>query len=444
MRRTIALGSVIIGAVLSAGLATGDDWTQFHGPNRENMSKETGLARSFGKGGPPQLWTVEVGRGYGGASVQGMEVFILDRVDDAKDILRCLDLKSGKENWRVEFKAPGRLPYNGSRAVPTIAKKHIFACGPFGHLYAVDRKTRKKAWTVDMMSDFQGRVPRFGFSHSPLLHKNLVIAAPLGTAGIVAFNQDTGKVVWKTKGFGGQTYQSCVMRNLAGTDMITYQSGGTLVGVNPDDGKVLWTYNGYRARNPIPEATTVGKDKLFLTCGYGSGSKLIKITKVGKDFVVSESASINQEGSQIHPAIFHKGHLYANFNRNRNLRREETMGLVCIDLKGKILWQTSGSPSFNRGAVIYADGMLICVGGEDGYIRLVEPSPKGYKEIASAKIFSKTLKRRNNEIWCPVALSNGHLLVRNHSVLKCINLSKSASGTKKGSSKEGSKKRRFR
>ncbi|MDF1665663.1 MAG: hypothetical protein P1V97_28145, partial [Planctomycetota bacterium] len=231
---------------------------------------------------------------------------------------------------------------------------------------------------------------------------------------------------------------------LAATQMITYQVGSTLVGVNPDDGKVLWTYNGYRARNPIPEATQVGKDQLFLTCGYGSGSKLIKITKAGDSFVVSESANIDQEGSQIHPAIFYKGHLYSNFNRNRNLKRQETMGLVCIDLKGNIKWRTAGEPSFNRGAVMFADGMLICVGGEDGYLRLVEPTSKGYKEIAAAQIFTKTLKRRGNEIWCPVALSNGHLLVRNHSVLKCINLSKTASGTKKNDSKKSdTKKRKF-
>jgi len=50
-------------------------------------------------------------------------------------------------------------------------------------------------------------------------------------------------------------------------------------------------------------------------------------------------------------------------------------------------------------------------------LRIIEPSPEGYKELAIAK---GVLEGR--EIWGPLALSNGRLVVRDQRQMKCLDV----------------------
>ena len=134
-----------------------------------------------------------------------------------------------------------------------------------------------------------------------------------------------------------------------------------------------------------------------------------------------------RDGAQVHSAIRFKDHLYANFNTNENLRRDESMGLVCLDLSGKILWSTAGKPSVNRGPVLLVDDHILSLGGEDGVLRAFEPNPAKYNESGSLKLFTK-IGARNNNIWAPLALSNGRLVARSQSELKVLDLRLSSAG----------------
>ena len=68
--------------IATACISLGADWPQFLGPERNSTSPETGILRSWPASGPEVLWTVPVGRGYGGPVVKDGEVYLLDR-DDA-------------------------------------------------------------------------------------------------------------------------------------------------------------------------------------------------------------------------------------------------------------------------------------------------------------------------------------------------------------------------
>ena len=65
---SVVLLSVLIAT--SASFAADHDcsWPQFHGPNRDNISTEMGLAKSWPDKGPPPVWTVD-GLGHGFSSV---------------------------------------------------------------------------------------------------------------------------------------------------------------------------------------------------------------------------------------------------------------------------------------------------------------------------------------------------------------------------------------
>src|SRR6185369_9246929 len=91
------LGAVLL-FLLSAS-SRGDEWPQFMGPNGTGFSAEKGLAKAWPAGGAKELWTVPLRPGYGGASIFEGSVYVLDRVDRQKDVLRVLDLATGKEKW---------------------------------------------------------------------------------------------------------------------------------------------------------------------------------------------------------------------------------------------------------------------------------------------------------------------------------------------------------
>src|SRR5581483_7397398 len=51
------------------------DWPQWRGPDRSDVSSETGLLKSWPKSGPPLLWTNnKLGVGYSGPAVVGDKI----------------------------------------------------------------------------------------------------------------------------------------------------------------------------------------------------------------------------------------------------------------------------------------------------------------------------------------------------------------------------------
>ena len=95
--------------LILSSLCMASDWPQYLGPGRNAVSTETGIKRTWPEGGPEVLWTVPLGEGYGGAAVSEGKVYVLDRDGDEGDILRSLDLMTGKEEWRFAYDSPGKL-----------------------------------------------------------------------------------------------------------------------------------------------------------------------------------------------------------------------------------------------------------------------------------------------------------------------------------------------
>ncbi|MFO7973831.1 MAG: PQQ-binding-like beta-propeller repeat protein [Candidatus Hydrogenedentota bacterium] len=413
LRKACPLG--VLAALLLTG-AAGADWWQFQGPNRDGTSPETGLMRSWPEGGPTELWSFPLGEGFAGPAVRDGEVYILDRQENKRDILRCLDLSTGKELWNYAYDAPGTVGHSGSRNPPTIAEKYVYSVGMLGDFYCIDRMTHEPVWHTNILESFGQRVPRWGVSQSPVLWHDLVIVAPQAEdAFVAAYHQDTGELAWKSPSFGGVGYVSPVVTTLAGVEQaVMVSANGKTAGISLEDGSLLWAYEGWQCKIPIPYPTTLPDDRLFITGGYGAGSAMIQIKRDGDAFNVTELFKTDDCGSQIHQALLHEGHLYANSNSNTR-----SDGMVCMTLEGELKWRTRDSdelPRFERGNLLLADGMIISLDGKTGILHLVDPSPEGYKELASAKIFD------GHRMWAPMALTDGRLLLRDQEQIKCLDL----------------------
>lgn len=426
MHHGIPLGKstflVILLMALVVPPAGSADWPQFQGPNRNGVSPETGLARSWPEGGPRVLWTFSLGEGFGGPAVRDGEVFVLDRIRDKRDILRCLSLETGEELWQYMYMAPGSVSRPGSRATPTVTEKYVYVVGMLGQFSCIDRTTHKPVWQKDLLKQFlHSKVPRWGISQSPSLYGDLVVVAPQShAASVAAFDRATGKLAWASPNIGGLGYSTPLITNLCGVDQAVMVSAidkpapGTVAGISLEDGTILWSYEGWQCKIPIPFATPLSDDRLFITGEYGAGSAMIQITRDGDRFEVKELFTTDVCGSQIHQPLLYENHLYMNSNGN-----SRSDGMVCLTLDGERLWRTRDTkelPRFQRGNLLLADGMIISLDGKTGILHLVDPSPEGYKELARAKIF------KGAEMWSPMALSQGKLLLRSQKEMKCLDL----------------------
>ena len=406
------LWRILLTVVGSATLAAGADWPQFMGPNGDGTSAEKGLLRAWPADGPKVLWTFAMGPGYGGAAIRDGKVYALDRVDHEKDVLHCLDLGTGKEEWTFGYDAPGEVNHPGSRSTPAVTEKYVYTVGPFGHFHCLDRATHQVVWKKNLLTDYGTKPPRWGVAQSPLLYQNLVVVAPQADqVGIVAFDQATGTEKWRSEGIGPIGYCSPMKVTLDHVDQIVIVTPLGVAAVKASDGKVLWKY-AHPCKIPIPNVTALGGGRLFVTGAYLAGSAIIQVSQEGGKWEVKELASINQMGGHCHPALLFQDHLYLLCNIN-----ERSDGMVCFDSAGKVVWQTRKDPNLDKGgSILTADGLMYVMDGRTGELHIVEPSPQGFKSLGKAKLLG------GKEIWGPLALADGKLVIRDQSQMKCVDL----------------------
>jgi len=419
--RRVALAALMLLCTRSAHA----DWPGFHGPNRDGVVPDAEIQTDWPEQGPAVLWSNDVGPGFGGAAIVGDRVYILDRNNTAGDRLRVYDFATGQEQWSAAYDAPGRTSYHGSRGTPMINDGYAFTVGPFGHVTCFDLDQRKVAWQQHM-DDYDADPPKWAWSQTPLIYQDWVIIAPMAeNAGLVALDQDTSEVIWRSGNIGIEGYGSPRLITLEDKPQIVYFTSKLVSGVDPDTGEILWTYDNIPVKRAIPTPAVVGDDKLFITAGYDAGSALIQIIRKGDAFAVNELARDTYHGGQIHAALPVGEHLYVNLNTNENLRQrgKDAHGIGCFDTDGQLLWKSDNEPDIDRGPVLALGEHLLTLGGEDGVLRLIEADAEGYKEIAATKVFPAD--QRRNMIWAPMAFAHGRLVLRSQGQLKCIDLRKS-------------------
>lgn len=402
------------------------DWPQYLGPGRNAVSGQKNIIRSCPSQGPEVLWTVDVGIGFGGPVIKNNKVYLLDRDDKVGDMLRCFDFSTGKELWSFNYDAPGSVRYPGSRSVPTADGNYVYSCGPYGDLYCVDINTHQPVWHKNIWKDYGGgNIPTWAITQCPLIYGDLVIAASQAPqAGVVAYDKLTGNVKWKTPSLGPVGYVSPAVVKVSGEDhvvMITASqgggfgrtgSGGKVVGINPNTGDLLWEYDNWQCIIPIPIAYDAGEDKMLILGGYEAGAALIQVKKAGSSYNVTEIYKNKDFGDHTKPPLFIDGYFYAQYSTN-----ERQDGLVCMSEDGEVKWKTGRSPSFNKGGMIYADGLIIATDGET-MLYLIEPDPSGFKPIVSAVM----LEGNGAQNWAPLALADGKLLIRDQHKLVCVKI----------------------
>jgi outer membrane protein assembly factor BamB len=271
----------------------------------------------------------------------------------------------------------------------------------------VDAATGKAVWRRHLLKDFGAALPPAGVCQSPLLVGETVVVAPLSDdVGVAALEKATGNVAWKSAPVGPQMYASPVAARVDGVDQVVVVSRTAVAGVEVGTGKVLWTFDGWRCNHPATNPTPIGDGRFFWAASYGLGGVMFKVARQGEAFTVSPLFENRRCRPVMHNTLLYGGHLYANSN-----------ALMCLDLEGNLKWSSARTARFEMGGLLIADGLIFVLDGAGGTLTLVQADPSEYRELASARVLD------GPQVWAPMALADGKLLVRDARQMKCLDVS---------------------
>ena len=160
-----------LAACLLALRAHADDWPQYRGPNRDGVSKETGLLKKWPDGGPKLAWTYkDAGTGYSGPAIVGDRLYTCG-ARGPDEYVFALDLTQNPpvELWKVKlgptFTFKGDSSAQGPLVTPTVDGDLIFALGGGGDLVCVDAKRKgEEKWRTRLLKNLNGNVYNYNGS----------------------------------------------------------------------------------------------------------------------------------------------------------------------------------------------------------------------------------------------------------------------------------------
>jgi outer membrane protein assembly factor BamB len=399
------------------------DWPQWQGPDRTNVSTETGLLKEWPSGGPKLLWTLsDAGTGYSGPAIVGDRLYTMGAWD-GKEWLFAVDTNTGAKVWSTEV---GKLFVNGwgdgPRGTPTVNGGLVFAMGGQGNLLCVKAGNGERLWTKNMQKDLGGKMMSgWGYTESPLIDGEAVVCTPGGNQGtLAALDKNTGEVRWRSKDLkDNAAYSSLVVSEAGGIHQYVVMTDAGVSGVAAKDGRLLWRFPRRSNTAAIPTPIVSG-DYVFATSGYDAGCVLLKLTADGDTIqcqkVYGEDEDYQRITNHHGGVVLVNGCLYgySDGKHGRGPRR-----WLCQEFKsGKILW--SEDRKLGKGSLTCADGQLYCYSESDGTVVLIAASPEGWQENGRFKIPQQTkLPRKGGHIWTHPVVANGRLYLRDQNLIFC-------------------------
>jgi len=397
----------------AASPLSAQDWPQFLGPNRNGSTSVTNLAAQWPKDGPPVVWQRKVGQGFAGQVVSGGRLILFHRIEN-KELVECLDAKSGNELWKADYATSyvdqmGHEP--GPRATPAIADGRVYTFGAEGMMSCWSLADGRKLWSVATGNEFGARLGFFGLACSPLVEGNAVIVNVGGRsgAGIVAFDKATGKVLWKTSD-DEASYASPVTATIGGKRMAFVLTREALECLSPSDGKSIFRYPWRPSMHASVSGATplVVGDQIFISACYDKGATLLRFKEGGPQQIWSSEAALS---SHYATAVHRDGFLYG-FDGRADPGFEPGPSLRCVELAtGKVRWS---EPSLKPGTVTLAGEELLVLTGQ-GELLKAAATPNGFKPSARAQILGL-------EVRAHPALADGMFYARSKEKLVCVDL----------------------
>jgi outer membrane protein assembly factor BamB len=373
------------------------DWPQWRGPNRDGISKETGLLKQWPEAGPPLVWKATgAGKGYSSLAVASGRIFTMG-VRAGREYVLAFDVGTGKEVWAT---ANGKVFRNdrgdGPRGTPTVDGDRLYALGGNGDLSCLETKSGRVVWTMNILDKFGGSNPKWGISESPLvIGEKVLVNAGGPDASVIALNKKDGSLIWKSQS-DAAGYSSAMPVQLGATTEIVFFTDRQAMGVDLKDGRLLWTYP--RASNDVANVATpvVKGNRVFVSSDYGTGAGLLEIKADGSAQEVYFTKEMRNHHSS---SILIGDYLYGFSSGILTAMRFDT---------GAVAWRDR---SVGKGSLVFADGNLYAF-SENGVVGLIEATPAGYHERGRFRIEQDSLPT-----WTHPVIAGGRLYLRDQNTI---------------------------
>jgi len=354
-----------------------------------------------------------LGEGYSTPSVAGGRVFGMSyRGDD--EVVWALQESDGKELWNVRIAAANRrigVP-DGARATPTIAGGYLYTLGVSGDLVCLEVDTGKVVWQKNLVRDYGGKVPSWGYSESPLVDGQKIVVTPgQDAATLVALNRNSGATLWRCPIPQAKEaqYSSVMAAVVNGQSQYVQILLGRVVGVSADDGRLLWQWDKPISRNYNCASVIVHGDT-FYAPGFHTAGGVAKIVPQAGGWYIQEWFVDAKHKCASGGMVLVKGFLYGDHDGN----------LCCSEFaSGRMVWEDRRAYALRtrRGAIAYAADRLY-YRREDGTMYLVQAGSNAFVEHGQ---FVQP-NRSDRTAFPPPVLANGRLYLRDQDLLLCYDV----------------------
>jgi outer membrane protein assembly factor BamB len=396
MRLGRAMGVTATALLLAGVVLSAADWPQWRGPRRDGIAAETGLLKTWPAEGPPLVWRASgAGNGYSSFAVAGGRLYTLG-AKGPQEYLIAYDVATGKPTWETPIGE--RLSQDrgdGPRGTPTLDGNRLYAISGRGDLACIDVASGKKIWGVSFPGTFSASIPNWGYSESPLVVGDRVIANAGGAdASIVAFDKASGKVLWKS-GSDRAAYSSAVVHEAGGVRQAIFFTASNALGVDVASGRILWNYDRANNRTANVSTPVLRGDRVFISSDYGTGGGLLQLSPGGAKelYFTADMRTHHNTG------VLVGDHLYGFSSAILTAMKFDD---------GTIAWRNR---SVGKGSLVAAEGQLYLF-SENGVVGLADAAPDAYQEHGRFQIKSGSLPT-----WSHPVVSGGRLYLRDQDTI---------------------------
>ena len=383
--------------------ATGTDWPQWRGPTRDGFV-DAALPAQW----PEALtkrWEILVGAGHASPVVSGNRVVVIARQGD-EEIVRALDLASGKEIWRAAYPAPyvvnpaAQSHGPGPKSTPAIAGDRVFTLGIGGILSAFDLASGRLLWRIPAPEV----LPQYGTATSPLVDGTSIIAHVGGhdSGALTSFDAATGKPRWQWNGDGPGS-GSPIIATFGGVRQVIAQTQKLLVGLNASTGTLLWQMPFTTDFDQNAFTPVVFQD-LLINAGIDQPLTAIRLKLDGGTWIGEMVWTNLQTPMFMSSPVLIGNTIYGLTMRSRGQ-------FVAIDAaSGKTLWNTPGREGEN--ASMLGTGTWLLASTTDGNLVVARSNPQKYEEVRRYQIAQSAL-------WAHPAITGSSIIVKDIDKVIC-------------------------
>ena len=332
------------------------------------------------------------------------------------------EIFSGRRNTTARYTVSYAA---GPRATPSVSGGKVYTLGAEGDLRAYHIDNGKLAW-AKKFSEGDVPTPMWGYSASPLIDRNKLICLATAQNIAMAFDKDTGDVLWKALSGKEPGYAPPVIYDSGGKRQLIIWHPAALVSLDPENGKEWWS-EPYEVKQGLSIAMPrMENDYLFVSSAY-EGSLMMKMdkNKPAATRLWKRGGRSEKTTDAIHilcpTPVLRNGLIYGVevYGQLRCLKEEN----------GDRLWETfaattPGEPIRWATAFIVANEDRYILANDQGDLIIAKMTGARYEQLSRAHILEPTNKDANRPVvWSHPAFANRCVYWRNDKEIVCVSMS---------------------